>query len=847
MANIDRDLILHWALDDVSESRVIDQSGRANHGRVRGKAAIIADTIFGSCLRFTGGLDALALNQMLDFPGRELSVCCWVRSTATTEQGTLLSYATDEQHNAFTLFDHTNLKVYIGSKYERDTGVASCDGQWRHISVCWRGGDGLIVIYRDGAVAHRDTLAPGERIRGGGSLMIGQDQDEPGGKTDPAQAFTGEMANLRIYQRMLTSSEVEQVMLDDVARVPPANVAVKQAPKKFNAEHPLDLQLLDEDNNNAIYIDNHHEGRNLYLEITNVDNRSLVLEKQKKVTPAADNCHFELLFRPDTLARLSIDHLRIDRGRWAMALKKEPDGATRIFLLSHNRRTIHPGQKLVIEMSYVSAGSLGSSRATHVEMKYHFLHARGEKNLLSGYLSSPLRIIDLRGEINIPLHLGFVGGDAILNLGAAYPNALTIEIANAAMIKTITFNPDGSEAPTRLILSADAQPPEQLRDWALGTVSEVAAIVPEIDDPRWEKVANVQGETPEWIFTPTGKIQLEPGESLRLILKNVTSSLPSGSANLYLRFEHIPGYRDGQFVLPVKKSSTSIQGLQLTGGGTVTWGGPNGRLKWSTRFLAYSQGNPNAYGGGYVEIGMPAADLPAEHVHDSQPRSVTLEGILLKDWEALYAVHDTGKGENRLSFRIINHTKPFQTAGNWLLIATVNPDDRTVKLGAGVTLNARSSSSNGSSIPVGTILMWSGQINQIPEGWALCDGQNGTPDLRDRFVAGAGAGYTVGATGGANTITLSPNEMPTHNHSGQVGPAGGHSHTLHRNNGPVMQYTWAAREGTRSIAAGDDNNQGAGIGTNWTGEHTHALDPAGGNQPHENRPPYYALAFIVKL
>ena len=55
---------------------------------------------------------------------------------------------------------------------------------------------------------------------------------------------------------------------------------------------------------------------------------------------------------------------------------------------------------------------------------------------------------------------------------------------------------------------------------------------------------------------------------------------------------------------------------------------------------------------------------------------------------------------------------------------------------------------------VGMILMWSGSINTIPKGWALCNGKNGTPDLRDRFIVGAGNSYSVGNLGGSNTVTL---------------------------------------------------------------------------------------------
>ena len=56
-------------------------------------------------------------------------------------------------------------------------------------------------------------------------------------------------------------------------------------------------------------------------------------------------------------------------------------------------------------------------------------------------------------------------------------------------------------------------------------------------------------------------------------------------------------------------------------------------------------------------------------------------------------------------------------------------------------------------VPSGVVMMWSGAANAIPSGYVLCDGSNGTPDLRNRFVIGAGSNYAVGATGGGSTTT----------------------------------------------------------------------------------------------
>lgn len=72
-------------------------------------------------------------------------------------------------------------------------------------------------------------------------------------------------------------------------------------------------------------------------------------------------------------------------------------------------------------------------------------------------------------------------------------------------------------------------------------------------------------------------------------------------------------------------------------------------------------------------------------------------------------------------------------------------------------------------VPAGIITMWSGSSNNIPTGWALCNGQNGTPDLRDKFLVGAGNTYQVGATGGNASHTITTDEMPSHTHKLKIG------------------------------------------------------------------------------
>ncbi len=146
-------------------------------------------------------------------------------------------------------------------------------------------------------------------------------------------------------------------------------------------------------------------------------------------------------------------------------------------------------------------------------------------------------------------------------------------------------------------------------------------------------------------------------------------------------------------------------------------------------------------------------------------------------------------------------------------------------------------------VPKGVINMWSGSVDDIPLGWQLCDGTDGTPDLRGRFIVGysdTDSDYgTIGATGGEKLHTLTIDEMPSHNHGGTLtsSNAGAHTHTL------IYTYGSGTSRGSTSGSTG-----GTAATTSSAGAHTHTvtLKAQGANQPHENRPPYYVLAYIMK-
>ena len=133
----------------------------------------------------------------------------------------------------------------------------------------------------------------------------------------------------------------------------------------------------------------------------------------------------------------------------------------------------------------------------------------------------------------------------------------------------------------------------------------------------------------------------------------------------------------------------------------------------------------------------------------------------------------------------------------------------------------------GADLPKGVIVAWYGMPNNIPAGWRICDGLAGTPNLKDRFIVGAGGKYRLNTKGGEEKVKLNANQIPAHSHEymdsffseawGQVKVPGG----------------WGSRAGT------DRDNKAF--------QFKRKTFNTGGNIPHNNMPPYFSLYYIMKL
>ncbi len=120
----------------------------------------------------------------------------------------------------------------------------------------------------------------------------------------------------------------------------------------------------------------------------------------------------------------------------------------------------------------------------------------------------------------------------------------------------------------------------------------------------------------------------------------------------------------------------------------------------------------------------------------------------------------------------------------------------------------------------GMIILWSGAADAIPTGFVLCDGNNSTPNLSGRFVVGYDASnsdYDVDDTGGSESVTLTVNQIPAHTHNINL-----------------------------AVRAFYQEPRNFGVGTDGSANNSEDTGSTGGGQSHENRPPYYALCYIMK-
>ena len=141
-----------------------------------------------------------------------LTISFWMR-TKDTNPGTVLSYATTVnnvlQDNALTLQDYAGFNLFVNNKTVF-TGVKAIDGQWHHVAVTWESSGGTWHSYKDGVKvkSSAEAFQQGEIIKGGGVLILGQEQDELGGGFNTEENFIGDVSQMHIFDNVLSATDI---------------------------------------------------------------------------------------------------------------------------------------------------------------------------------------------------------------------------------------------------------------------------------------------------------------------------------------------------------------------------------------------------------------------------------------------------------------------------------------------------------------------------------------------------------------------------------------------------------------------------------------------------------------
>ncbi|MDW3191464.1 MAG: hypothetical protein R8G66_03840 [Cytophagales bacterium] len=543
----------------------------------------------------------------------------------------------------------------------------------------------------------------------------------------------------------------------------------------YTKSYPLDVRLLNQDHESVLYISN--DPQNVSITITNVSDEAIQFNSPESSTSADDFHQILVTFKPDIIdptndITVSSDH------SWAMGKAKvATNGSIIVAFQLSEVLVLQPAEQTTIALANLKANASSGARVTQVQVNVDEISFTSDTNKLIPYtLTTQLSIINQRGKKNIPLHFGFAGSNTILNDGVS-ASKLTLQITNIATINSlnpdlseITFNCDSESNSQSYFTISFLASDDKNTENALADASDISGIIVTDLNKSWSTNEDVQGSNADWILTPSSVLPpMKSGESIDLDISNIISSAGTGLTYMKVSYFNIPGYWDGDVMVPIMKQPLVMRSLPYD-----------------------SSGNK----GSVVGIGM-------------MPKT-----------ESTVTVDDN----------------PSNT-GNLIVEGNVQ-------------VNGRIADTSGGTVPAGAIIMWSGPSDQIPDGWALCNGENKTPNLTDRFVMGSGT-YVSHAEGGRNKITLSEDQLPKHKHDVTIPESGAHKHRLYVDSGSggnssydpidyniltVEQYGKYEPD-HRAIVDADIS------------AHTHEVEEnfKGSNAEIDITPPFYTLCFIIKL
>lgn len=345
----------------------------------------------------------------------------------------------------------------------------------------------------------------------------------------------------------------------------------------FRKTHPLEFDLYNDDDQQVLYIEDAPDGQRMYLELHNTAQQAMEISAPSSGNnnASADNYNFALKFRHATLRAEILPKIKLSsdsQQNWSLACTATSDGTVSLNILSKAKQKIEPDARLKFTIEGLNADARGGARSTRMELHYNRVNYAGDSAPLGGTRIQHLSVANQSGKKNIPLHVGFLGSNTVLNDGQS-ENEIIVRITNALKDKPISLS-QNADALSKFILSFDIQDTET-KEWALMRAGELASVKVYVklrDTDDWKVVAAAAGsqaESPEWIITSADMPKLKAGRHIQIKISGIKSSLSSGMSNLYIRYENIPGYWDGQFIAVLEKSNL-VQRDKLRADGSYT-------------------------------------------------------------------------------------------------------------------------------------------------------------------------------------------------------------------------------------------------------------------------------------
>jgi microcystin-dependent protein len=792
---------LHLPLDEIRNGIAANVGNLGSYARVMGSPQIIHDPELGSCLSFDGVDDYLELTGLENLDLTEgFSLAAWVRFDHTHSWYAPILDINDQkgpEGNLMCVFAHQDeekLNLFSQGELIRVPNRLKM-GTWLHIAITVSQ-NGFCKILLDGQINVTG------RVPFFWKKNAGQNLFSIGNSTmDEAFFFKGAIADFRLYDHALEERHIVNLMKKDKVNIGAFRETIPVKMELYSIKDDFHLPV--------IFIESDNKSEPLELSITNPTEQPIVLKRI--ATPTINDFHFQLRFRKNVVAPNVLDALRSNPvkilGNWHYSLIGPGDGGKEDWIsFAHAAGedfSVEKGESIAILFPQFSAAAQGGARNTRVEVRYQL------SDLPSGSVIRHLEIQSHLGLKTVPLIAQVKGSNSVLNDGKT-ANELTIEVLFSKHDGSVVLSSDRNR-PSRFELVVD----EELM------VSNSLSADTATDGFNTQPTAEGVGHK-TFTFEVQKAASLSKNEKLIINLHNWITDAPTGVHNLLLRYENIPGYWDGAWVLPVELGPIVIRENNV-GIGTDN---PQTKLHVKSN-------------GGLV------AEFESEYEY-SAIRLVSKEGT---DNRVGIANRPGGKlalfTENMHSNQFVNDDLTITKDGK-VGIGTDNPEEK-------LHVKGRIKDLTGLVMPVGSIIAYGG--NTAPEGWLLCDGKQisiednpslgstdrgeelrkilrgksensdhgwNTPNLRERFVVGANPEidkYQLNKKGGEETHKLTIGEMPAHSHS----------FTAYDSN---FQHHAESSESQLK-------NEGKG-------SFSVSTNSAGDSHPHNNLPPYYALTYIIK-